>query len=380
MPYRHQSPRRSPSAPAGRPDVVMFSAITALCVFGLFALASASSIYSYQRYGNTYAVVLRQLIAGGIPGVVLFGLFFSVDYRRWARYRWVWLLVTLGLLGAVLLPGVGVVKNGARSWIGFGPVSFQPAEVVKLTALLFLAAWLAEAGYQSLQRIRYGMAPFLVFAGLTAALIAAQPDLGTLLVVGMILAVTYFASGARLLHVLLLVCASVVGLLLVFLSGGYRAERLSVFLNPGLDPQGVGYHITQAYLAIGSGGWFGRGLGKSHQKFSYLPEVSADSIFAVVAEELGFVVTVLVVAAIALVVLRALRIARRSPDPFGRFLAVGVATWFGFQSFLNIAVMVGLAPLTGLPLPFISAGGTALASNLAAAGLLLNISRQTSNN
>ncbi|MDO8560272.1 MAG: FtsW/RodA/SpoVE family cell cycle protein, partial [bacterium] len=162
---------------------------------------------------------------------------------------------------------------------------------------------------------------------------------------------------------------------MVLMSGGYRTQRLLVFMNPDLDPQGTGYHLRQAKLAIGSGGWFGRGLGKSYQKFAYLPEVSADSIFAIVAEELGFFVAAGLVMLLAFIILRALRVARDAPDPFGRFLAVGIATWLGFQSFLNIAVMVGLAPLTGLPLPFISAGGSALAANLAAAGLLLNISR-----
>lgn len=380
MRYRHYThARRSHTGRA--PDMYLLTAIGVLVVFGLFALASASSVYSLQRYGNTYYVVLRQLLVGGVPGLFLGAFFFAVDYHRWQRYRWWWLALTLGLLAAVFIPGVGQVKNGARSWLGISALSFQPAEVVKLTALIFLAAWLADTGYRAVQEWRQGFLPFVAFAGGTTALIALQPDLGTLLVVAVILAVMYFAAGAAVVHVASLGGAAAIGLVSLLMSGGgYRLQRLLVFLNPGLDPQGAGYHIAQAYLAIGSGGWFGRGFGKSHQKFSYLPEVSADSIFAVIAEELGFVAAVALVALIALMVLRALRVAKRAPDPFGRFLAVGIATWFGFQSFLNIAVMVGLAPLTGLPLPLVSAGGTAMATNLAAAGLLLNISRQMSNN
>ncbi len=382
--FRFARPMRYPRSPRHRlrpaathPDVMLVTALAVLCGFGFFALASASSIASLERYGNPYHVVARQLLVGGVPGAALFAIFQAVDYRRWQRYRWWWLALTLALLAAVFAPGIGQVRHGAQSWLGLGPITFQPAEVVKLTAVLYLAAWLAGAGYHGVQRFRHGFAPFVVFAGLTLGLIALQPDLGTLLVVAVILATTYFAAGAKLTHLGALAVMAAAGAVAVLPRGGYRWQRIVVFLHPNFDPQGAGYHITQAYLAIGAGGWFGRGLGKSHQKFSYLPEVSADSIFAIIAEELGFIAAAGLVLLLALVVLRALRIAKFAPDPFGRFLAVGIAAWFGFQSFLNIAAMVGIAPLTGLPLPFVSAGGTALAANLAAAGLLLNISRHT---
>lgn len=366
--------------PSGRPGVVdsaLLTALALLVVVGLLALASASAYYSFARYGSWYHVVLYQMAVGGIPGLFLLALFFSVDYRRWQRLNWLWLVVTLGALTLVLIPGFGQVRHGARSWLGVGTLTMQPAEVVKLTALLFLAGWLARSGFHDVRSVTRGLLPFLLFTGSVLGLIALQPDLGTLLVVAVILAAVYYVAGAQLLQLGSLGLMAVALSGLVLLSGGYRTERLLVFINPDLDPQGIGYHLRQATLAIGSGGWFGRGLGKSHQKFAYLPEVSADSIFAIIAEELGFVVAAGLVALIAFIVLRALRVARDAPDPFGRFLAVGVATWFGFQSFLNIAVMVGLTPLTGLPLPFVSAGGSALASNLAAAGLLLNISRHS---
>lgn len=369
-----------PAARSGHPpDFVLLSAIGALALFGLFALASASSMYSFQRYGTPYRVIIHQIINGVIPGLILFAFFSAFNYQRWQRYRWWLFFGTVGILAAVFLPGVGLIRNGARSWMQLGPVSFQPSEVAKLTALIYFSAWFAQTGFQQIRDLQGGLVPFGIAAACIGGLVALQPDLGTLLVIGAIFAVMYFVAGARVAHLAMLGGVAGIGAIAILLSGGHQLERITVFLNPGSDPQGTGYHMTQSYLAIGAGGWFGRGFGKSHQKFAYLPEVSADSIFAIIAEELGFVFAVSLIALLVFIILRALKIARAAPDPFGRFLAVGIATWFGFQSFLNIAVMVGLAPLTGIPLPFISAGGTALASNLAAAGLLINISKQSNN-
>ncbi len=376
MRYRSLTASRPPPA-RHAPDLVLLAAFGVLVVFGLLALASASSADSFERYGNAYRVVLHQLWFGALPGVALLGGFLVMDYRVLQRYAWLFLVVTVGLLAAVFVPGLGQIKNGARSWLGIGPLSFQPAEIVKLTALVWLAAYFDRIGYHGVRSWNKGLVVFAAVAGATVGLIARQPDLGTMVVVGAILLSAYFVAGARWQHLGVLTCAALAGVIAIIRQGGYRLQRLLVFLQPELDPQNTGYHISQALVAIGSGGLLGRGFGKSHQKFSYLPEVSADSIFAVMAEELGFVVAAGLVALIAVVVLRALAVARAAPDPFGRFLAAGIATWFGVQAFLNIAVISGLAPLTGLPLPFISAGGTALASNLAAAGILLNISRYT---
>ena len=365
-----------PAARSGHPpDFVLLSAIGVLALFGLFALASASSMYSFQRYGTPYRMVIHQITNGMIPGVILFAFFSTFNYQRWQRYRWWLLLGTIGMLAAVFLPGVGLIRNGARSWLQLGPVSFQPSEIAKLTALIYFSASFSLAGFQQIRDLQGGLLPFGFAAAGIGGLVALQPDLGTLLVIGVIFAVMYFVAGARIAHLAMLGGVAAIGAIAVLLSGGHQLERVTVFLNPGSDPQGTGYHMTQSYLAIGSGGWFGRGFGKSHQKFAYLPEVSADSIFSIIAEELGFVFMVGLVALLVFIILRALKVAHGAPDPFGRFLAVGIATWVGFQSFLNIAVMTGLAPLTGIPLPFISAGGTALASNLAAAGLLVNISK-----
>lgn len=376
MRYRHLM---TPHAPRGSqpPDLVLLSAIGALVVFGLLALASASGYYSFQRYGSWYRVVLYQIAVGGIPGAMLGYFFYRVDYHRWRQW-WGWLLCgTLALLSLVFVPGIGQEYNHARSWAVIGPVNFQPAEIAKFSAILFLAAWLSRSGYQQVRSFGQGFLPFAVALGLICGLIALQPDFGTMLVVFVVMISMYFAAGARWLHLGFLGGLAVAGIIFLLMTGGGPAKRIEAFLNSGTGVQGSSYHVQQAYLAVGSGGWFGRGFGKSHQKYAYLPEVSADSIFAIIAEELGFVVTSLLVVLLTFVILRSLMISKIAADPYGRFLAVGVATWFGFQSFLNIAVMVGLAPLTGIPLPFISAGGTALASNLAAAGLLLNISRFT---
>lgn len=376
MHYRHLLSRRDAATAHLGPDGLLAGAVGVLLLFGLLALASASSVYSYERYGSTYHVVGRQLLFGALPGLVLFGLFFILHYQWLRRYRWWFMVATMGLLGAVFVPGVGQVRHGATSWLGVGPFTFQPAELVKLTAVVWLAAWLEQVGYYRVRLWWDGFLPFAFFTGTVVTLIALQPDLGTLLVVGVILVTMYFVAGARWVHLGVIACGAAAALLAVLGQGGYRVQRILVFLNPALDPTDTGYHISQALVAIGSGGWFGRGFGKSHQKFSYLPEVSADSIFAVIAEEVGFLAAAGLVALLVLVVLRGLAVARAAPDPFGRFLATGIAAWFGFQGFLNLAGMIGLAPLTGLPLPFISAGGTALATNLAAVGLLLNISKQ----
>lgn len=377
MRYQHLRSLRTNFSRLHAPDRWLVLSLSGLILGGLFALASASSVYSFQRFGHAYQVFLHQLLAGGVPGAVLLLLTATIDYHRWQRSHWWLLVVTLGLLLSVFIPGVGTTLNRSRSWIDFSAFTLQPVEIVKLTSVVFLAAYLSQVGFAAVRSFRRGFLPFLAWAGALSLLIGLQPDYGSLLVVLVILTAVYFSAGAPARHLLYLGGLAACGMLTLWLSGSTFAVRLSTFLNPGADPQGVGYHISQAYLAIGSGGWFGRGLGKSHQKFAYLPEVWSDSIFAVIAEELGFFAAAALVGLLFTVVVRAIAVAAQAPDPFGRLLAVGIGTWLGFQGFLNIAVMVGLAPLTGVPLPFVSAGGTAFAANLAAVGLLVNISRQT---
>jgi cell division protein FtsW len=247
---------------------------------------------------------------------------------------------------------------------------------VKLTFLLYLAAWLAKKGEKSSRGLSYAFGPFLILVGVIAILVILQPDMGTMGVIALISSAMYFFAGAPLRNLIALCAGGIAFFFLLIKIAPYRMERFTIFLHPQLDPLGSGYHLNQALLAIGSGGFFGRGFGLSRQKYNYLPEVVGDSIFAIIAEELGFLVAIALIAAFVFFVIRALRIARSAPDQFGFLVGAGIASWFLFQSFINIAAMLSLVPLTGIPLPFISYGGSALIVGMTAVGILVNISRQ----
>jgi cell division protein FtsW len=286
------------------------------------------------------------------------------------------LLVSLALLVIVFIPGIGSEFGTSHSWINvFGLFSIQPAEIVKLTFLFYLAAWLEKRGVHGVKNFRSGFIPFFSVLCAISLLIIAQPDIGTLSIIGAIALSVYFAAGASLAHIGILILGGLAAFGLLIATAPYRAARFTTFLYPELDPQGVGYHINQALLAIGSGGFFGLGYGHSIQKFEYLPEVASDSIFAVFAEEMGFVFAVLLVLGFLWFFYRALKVAQSSPDAFGKYIVIGIASWIAIQAFVNIGSMVCLMPMTGVPLPFVSYGGTSLAINLAAIGVVLNVSR-----
>ena len=360
----------------GDPDHLLVALVGLFLVFGLVMLSSASSVVSFKELGSSYALVKHQLLFGVLPGVALFYLLSKVDYRIYYRLAPVLVVVILGLLVAVLIPSVGVVVGGARRWISIGgSFSFQPAEFVKLFVVIALAWWFTRRG-EWLRDFKRTVLPFIVFVGIIGGLIMQQPDFGTAFMIGLISVALYFAAGAYWKHLAVLGIAALAAAFLLIQIAPYRMERITTFLNPDSDPQGSGYHIQQAILAIGSGGWLGMGLGHSRQKFAYLPEVHSDSIFAIIGEELGFVATTVVVVLFLLLALRIMRIARNAPDRFGYLISTGVAAWIGLQAFINMGTMVKLIPLTGLPLPFISYGGTAMIASLAALGIVVNISRR----
>jgi len=275
----------------------------------------------------------------------------------------------------VFIPGLGNEYGTARSWLNIFGFSFQPSEIAKLTFLIFLAGWIQNKGHEAISSFFGGFLPFMGYLGIIAVLIALQPDLGTLMIIVFMSVLVYFVAGARISHLSYMGLAGLSAIAFLVVKNEYVRKRVLVFLHPLSDIQNTGYQLHQSFLAIGSGGLFGKGLGKSEQKFFYLPEVSSDSIFAIIAEELGFAAVSLLIMLFIVLLFRGVRIALRAPDPFGRFLGLGIITWIISQAFLNIAVMIGLAPLTGIPLPFISAGGTSLAVSLAAMGILVNISR-----
>lgn len=361
----------------GKPDSVFIFAFFCLIGFGLVMLSSASAVVSFQKFNSSYYYLSHQLLFGFLPGLACFFIASKIDYHYWKRFAFAFLVLSIFLLVLVFIPGISFGYGGAHRWIRFGSLIFQPSEVVKLTFLLYLATWLSAKGEKSVKDFSLGFIPFMVLVGIIALLIILQPDMGTMGVILLIAFSMYCMGGARLSHVALAGLGGLIAFFTLIKMAPYRFERFMTFLHPELDPLGVGYHINQALLAVGSGGIIGRGFGHSRQKFAYLPEVTGDSVFAIIAEELGFIFCILFIAFLVFVALRGLRIASRAPDMFGTLVAVGIISWFIFQSFINIAAMLSLVPLTGIPLPFVSYGGSSLLVLMSAMGVLVNISRQS---
>mgnify|MGYP000732669551 CR=1 FL=1 len=355
-------------------DPVITGLALGLSVLGLAVLMSATGPVAFQRYGDSLFFVKRQLLQGILPGTTLFLLFALIDYRLWKRLAFPAFVVSIILLLLPYIPGIGVEVGGSHSWAAFGPLRFQPSEVVKLTFLVYIAAWFAS---RTPERMRdwHELVPFVGSLALVCAMLIGQPDTGTTAVIAGTSLFLYVFSGAPMVWFLLMSGIGAATVFLLIKISPYRAARFMTFLHPELDPQGIGYHINQAILAVGSGGFLGLGFGKSRQKYLYLPEVEADSIFAVMAEELGFFLTMVVMALFVALVWRCFVIAKRTPDRFGSMLAAGFGCWIGIQAWMNIASMIGLMPITGVTLPFISHGGTSLTILLAGAGLVAGISR-----
>lgn len=355
-------------------DRTFLAFLFGLTVIGLIMLASASWPLGFDRFGDGYYFLKHQIIFGLLPGVIGCLVAMRVPYEKLRHFAPHMLALSILLLILVFIPGIGANFGTSHSWIGVGSFSFQPSELVKLTFLIYLAAWLEKRSKHELKSVAEGLAPFLTVLGIIALLLILQPDTGTLGIIVLTAFTVYFIAGAPIHHLLGLgvIGAGALGVLIKI--SPYRADRVLTFLHPELDPLGVGYHINQALLAIGSGGLFGRGYGHSLQKFQYLPEVAGDSIFAVMSEELGFILVSVFLFFYVAFLFRGFKIAERAPDAFGRYLVIGIMAWFGIQAFVNIGAMVGIMPITGVPLPFISYGGTALAISLTAAGVVLNVS------
>lgn len=339
-------------------------------------LSSAGTVVGYERFGDSNYYLKHHLINGILLGIIGFLIASKLDYHIWRKLSMPLLIITIFLLIIVFIPGLGIGLKGASRWINLGVITFQPAELAKLTFLFYLATWLQKRG-EGVKSFLYGFLPFLILLSVISGLILAEPDFSTMLVLAFMSVMVFFIAGGNIIHVTWLGFVSAGLFMMLIRFAPYRAARFTVFLHPEIDPQGIGYHINQALLAIGSGGIFGLGLGRSRQKFNYLPEAAGDSIFAVIAEELGFIFCLILIVLFVALMMRGFQIARRAPDDFGKYVAVGIVTWITFQAFFNIAAMVGLVPLTGIPLPFISHGSTAVAISLVAMGVVVNISRQT---
>ncbi|MBU1049122.1 putative lipid II flippase FtsW [Candidatus Bipolaricaulota bacterium] len=345
--------------------------VTTLLLFsGIIMLYSASSPFSLRHYGSDTSMLIRQLMAAGV-GILVLILLESWDYHNLV------LLNDVLLVGGILLTVLTILPIGISDgrWLPLGPFTFQPTEAVKFSLILFMAHSLSRKG-DKIRTFSEGVLPYLILLGLLAAIVIVQPDLGMILVLGAVVLAMLFFAGARILH-LLAVCSASVPLVFVAIRlAPYRFARLLSFLNPQAYSQSTGYQTLQSLTAVGSGGILGRGLGASHAKLFYLPQSHNDFIMSVLAEELGFVGVLAVAALIGALVWRAFRIAESAPDRLGKLLAMGIGFALGFQTLVNLGVVIGLLPVTGLTFPFFSNGGSSLIITLALVGVLLNVSKQ----
>ncbi len=352
-----------------RGDRAMVLAVAALTAFGLVMVFSASEVQGWLWFHNAAYYFERQLLWLAL-GVVLLWVAAHIDYHRLRP------LATLVLMVLVLLPHFGVEVNGARRWLRLGPMQMQPAELAKVASIIFMALWL-ERHRERIGSLEDGVVPFLALLALVTILVILERDLGTTLIVAAILLAQFLVAGGRKRHVLLLLL--IVGLCLyVFIRmEPYRLHRILAFVDPWADPLNTGFQAIQSVVALGSGGLTGLGLGHSIQKYQWLPFAHTDFIFAIVGEETGLLGTTLVLALFGLFSYRGYRVALKAPDAFGSLLACGVTTWIAFQALVNIAAVTVTLPTTGIPLPFISYGGSSLAITLLAVGILMNVSTQS---
>ncbi len=356
-------------------DYILLLLVLGIIGFGLVMIASASAIRSYEiTKGATNNFFLYQQAISLFFGILAMIFFASVNYRFWQKYAFWFLVLTIILLISVFIPGIAHPLNNSYRWVSIFEIFFQPSEIAKLTFILYMASFLS-AKKDKIQTFWSSFFPFLLILAVVSGLIITEPDLGTATVFILVGIAMFFIAGANFFHILVLIPIGIIGIWIAIKTAPYRLARIIAFFNPDEDKLGIAYHSRQALIAIGSGGWWGLGFGNSIQKYNYLPDPMSDSIFAVIAEELGFFRTSIVLIALVFFVWRAYQIAQKAPDDFGKLLAVGITTWFAVQILINIAAMLGVMPLTGIPLPFISYGGSALIANLAAVGILLNISK-----
>lgn len=352
----------------------LFWILTILVIFGLAVLSSAGIVDAQKKFGSAYYYFFHQFLYGIVPGVLLAYIFSKINYKLWRKLSLPILLGALGLMTLVFVSHFGFGAKGATRWLNLGGIIFQPAEILKLSLVIYLAAWFSGR-HDRTSHWLYGAAPFFIVLGFVALLLARQPDIGTLIVVGFIALGMYFVAGAnlKLLGSIVGIGVIVLGLLIWFKP--YRFDRLLSFRYQNIDIQGISYHVNQAKIAIGSGGIYGVGFGHSTQKFGFLPEPVGDSIFAIIAEELGLIGALFTIGLFVALCFTLSQIAIATTDPFGRLFVSGINIWIMAQAFINIAAISGLAPLTGIPLPFISYGGTAMIALLAGLGIVFNIAR-----
>ncbi|HKY33189.1 MAG TPA: putative lipid II flippase FtsW [Candidatus Polarisedimenticolia bacterium] len=356
-------------------DRVLFVTIMLLCVAGLVMVYSASAVLAAEQYGSPYHFLVRQALALAV-GLGAMVVAMRANYRALARGPVVYTLfgvTALLLIAALASPAV----NGTHRWIKMGPLSLQPSEFAKLALILFLA-WRLQRDREAVNHPQRTLLPCLVLSGFFIVLVVLQPDLGTAVSLSIYAGVMLFTAGVRIRTLAALAAAGVVVLLLAVPMKGYQLRRLTAFWNAESDPLGAGYHVRQSTISVGAGGETGRGLGEGRQKLFFLPYPYTDFIYAVIGEELGLIGTMGIAAAFLVLLWRGLRVAARAPDRFGCYLATGITVFLVVQAMINMGVALGMLPAKGLPLPFVSYGGSSLVAGLAASGMLLNVSQYSS--
>jgi len=356
--------------PVDRPFLIL---AVILVLFGIFIFSSAS-LGLLAREGAALSRIITNQAFSLLIGFILMFLASRVSYQFWNKIALHLFIFSLGLTALVFVPGLGFSHGGATRWLALGPITFQPAELLKLAFVVYFAAWLSGA-WKRLGDMRFGILPLVILLALIGGVLALQPDMGTFVVVAVTGFAMFLAGGGRWTHAFLLLVVGVLALGALGLAVPYINTRLTTFLNPAQDPLGAGYQIQQSLIAVGSGGIVGRGFGQSVQKFNFLPEPVSDSIFAVFAEEWGFVGAVVLIALFVLFALRGFKIASRSPSIFSGLLVTGIILLIAVQALLNIASMLSLFPLTGMPLLFVSQGGSAIIVTLLEVGIVLSVSR-----
>ncbi len=351
----------------------LFTIAFILICIGTVMIYSASSIYAWEQYKDSF-FFLKRHISFLIIGAVLTFLAMSTDYRNFRRWAKPLLMLSFFLLILVLIPHVGREVAGARRWFRFKFISFQPSELANIAVIIYVADFISRKSGQ-IRSFLKGFLPPMLILGATALLILVQPDLGTILALGIVVFVMLFVSGVRLTYLLSVILASAPLLYVLIFSVPYRRMRIMSFLNPWADPKGSGFQVIQSQIALGSGGIFGTGLGHSRQKLFYLPAAHTDFIFSIIGEELGLLGTVGVIILLIIFIQQGLKIVRNAPDKFGYFLSLGLVMMISLKAVINIGVSCAILPTKGLPLPFISYGGSSFIFDMVSVGILMNIGR-----
>ncbi|HPL82775.1 MAG TPA: putative lipid II flippase FtsW [Candidatus Omnitrophota bacterium] len=351
----------------------LFTVSVILMCIGVIMIYSSSSIYAWEKYKDGFFFLKRHLIFMLIGALCTF-IFMAVDYRKLRHIAKPLLFLSLILLVLVLIPGIGREVSGARRWFRFKMISFQPSELANLAIIIYIADFVARKG-NLIKTFLKGFLPPVCIFGIFAILILLQPDLGTTVALGFVVLVMLFISGVRPAYILSLILSGLPMLYFLIFSVPYRRARVMSFINPWLDPKGSGFQIIQSQIALGSGGIFGVGLGHSKQKLFYLPAAHTDFIFSIIGEELGLLGTIGVIILFILFIQQGIKIIKNAPDSFGYFLSLGLVLMITFRAMINIGVSCGLLPTKGLPLPFISYGGSSFIFDMISVGILVNIAR-----